>query len=68
MPGGDGTGPAGPGRGRGRGFGPGFGGRRFGAPGKCRCPACGTEVPHTRGIPCTQMKCPKCGALMIRGD
>ncbi len=64
MPGGNGQGPAGFGRGgMGRGRGAGFGA----APDKCKCPACGHEEPHTRGQPCVQMKCPKCGAQMIRG-
>jgi len=63
MPGKDGTGPAGQdpvagrGRGRGRGFGRG--------PGEnCVCPGCGEEVPHKRGEPCSQTKCPKCGTPM----
>jgi len=31
----------------------------------CACPACGTEVPHKiRGVPCSKLKCPKCGAQM----
>lgn len=64
MPGGDTTGPAGAGgRGMGRGRGAGFGG----APATCKCPACGHEQPHTRGQPCIELKCPKCGAQMIRG-
>ncbi len=63
MPGGDGQGPAGFGRGMGRGRGAGFGG----APDKCKCPACGHEEAHTRGQPCVQMKCSKCGAQMTRG-
>ena len=64
MPGGNGQGSAGFGRGgMGRGRGVGFGA----APDKCKCPACGHEELHTRGQPCVQMKCPKCGAQMIRG-
>jgi len=64
MPNLDGTGPtgAGPmtGRGiRGRGRGQGLGGTA-----ECVCPDCGEKVPHTRGIPCIQTKCPKCGTRM----
>jgi rubrerythrin len=33
----------------------------------CTCPECGHEEPYTRGTPCTQKKCPKCGATM-KGD
>jgi predicted RNA-binding Zn-ribbon protein involved in translation (DUF1610 family) len=33
---------------------------------KCVCPKCGNEITHARrGIPCSQVKCPKCGTLMI---
>ncbi len=64
MPGGDGRGPAGAGFGRRGGFGRGAG---MGAPANCRCPRCSKVVPHKRGIPCTQMKCPDCGSVMIRG-
>lgn len=49
-------------RGRGRGF------RRGAGPiGFCICPACGNQQPKVPGWPCSQMKCQKCGALMIRG-
>jgi len=68
MPGRDGTGnPVGGwGRGMGRGLGRGRGlaGRPLGSD-FCYCPKCGYKEPHTqRGIPCTQIKCPKCGATM----
>ncbi len=54
----------GQGRGRGSGQGGGFGHR--GPGGNCVCPDCGEKVPHKRGVPCVDMKCPKCGASMIR--
>jgi len=48
---------------RGRGF------RRRGAgpPAKCRCPICGYEVEHKPRTPCISLKCPKCGASLVRG-
>lgn len=69
MPGGDGTGPtgAGPGTGRGRGARQGRRiGRGMGLGGNCLCPSCGTIIPHQTGMPCTELKCPKCGTMMIR--
>ena len=71
MPRGDRTGPRGqgPGTGRGRrgtgsrGQGSGFG---SGPEGNCVCPACGLKVAHKLGVPCYQMKCPKCGRMMSR--
>ncbi len=73
MPFGDGTGPQGfgPGTGKrgGKGMGRGrMGGNRPGAgpEGNCVCPKCRTAVPHTRGKPCYEIICPKCGAPMIR--
>jgi len=54
----------GPGRGSGgRGRMGGFG---LGPGGECICTNCGNTVPHGRGIPCYQMKCPKCGSPMTR--
>jgi len=78
MPGNDGTGPAGQGpmtgrglRGAGQGAGRGQGrgmGRGFGGPATCKCTKCGKEVPHVRGQPCVNQKCPECGSMMVRGD
>lgn len=73
MPRGDGTGPTGqgPGTGRGRGMGQGsgrgrMGGRAMGPGGQCVCPSCGATATHQRGVPCTGMKCPRCGQPMTR--
>lgn len=70
MPGRDGTGPLGQGPVSGRGA-----GRRgqreplgVGSAGYCVCPKCGEKTAHAVGMPCTSMKCPKCGAAMIRGS
>jgi hypothetical protein len=65
MPNLDGTGPNGAGPMTGRGAGAGQG-RRMGLGGtaQCVCPDCGEKVAHTRGIPCAQTKCPKCGNRM----
>jgi len=30
----------------------------------CVCPKCGYTTPHTRGIPCSTEKCPKCQTQM----
>ena len=54
-----GRGGSGQGGGRGGGFRPGPGGM-------CLCPACGEKAAHQQGSPCMQMKCPKCGAAMVR--
>ncbi len=71
MPRGDGTGPLGQGPGTGRGLGRGggqgrMGGMGLGPGGNCVCPNCGTTVPHRRGVPCYQTKCPRCGQPMTR--
>ena len=74
MPGGDRTGPGGQdnfgGRGMGRGIRAGIGAQQ-GTPGAgpngfCVCPACKEQSPHQRGVPCASVKCPKCGAAMVR--
>jgi hypothetical protein len=70
MPGGNGTGPfGGAGRGMGRAGGRGRMGGNLpgsGPGGKCLCPECKVSVPHQAGVPCYQVKCPKCGAAMIK--
>lgn len=64
MPRGDGTGPpTGGQRGRGRMGGP----YAAGPGGACVCPNCQHKLPHQAGVPCSQVKCPKCGTLMVRG-
>jgi len=72
MPNLDRTGPLGQGpmsgRGRGGNFARGIGnravGRGLGGSKECTCPKCGNKEPHTRGIPCSEIKCSKCGTLM----
>ncbi len=60
------------GMGRGGGQGGGFGGRGggrgrgLGPNGNCVCTNCGEKVPHQRGVPCNEQKCPKCGGMMVR--
>jgi len=75
MPRGDGTGPYGQGPGTGRGMGRGvgvgrgrMGGNRPGAgpSGNCVCPNCGTRISHRAGLACYDVKCPACGAKMVR--
>jgi HK97 family phage prohead protease len=49
-----------------RGDGQGQGGSRQGDGGAdiCVCPKCGKEVPHEKGIPCKDIKCPECNTNM----
>lgn len=54
------------GRGAGVGQGRGRGGQGAGPQGYCICPSCDEKVKHQSGAPCNEIKCPKCGALMIR--
>lgn len=55
-------GPAGGGRGRGR-----AARRPFAGPeGFCVCRACGRREKHVEGTPCSGLKCPDCGAAMVR--
>ncbi len=48
----------------------GQGGFGAGPGGYCVCtnPKCGYKAPHQAGVPCYQMKCPKCGSPMIREE
>ena len=38
----------------------------LGQGGNCICPKCETTIPHERGVPCQQERCPECGAKMLR--
>jgi predicted Fe-Mo cluster-binding NifX family protein len=38
----------------------------LGPGGFCQCPACGARVPHEQGIPCVQVRCPRCGQITER--
>ena len=51
------------GRGEGRGR---MGGAGRGPGGECVCPSCGKKVSHERGVPCYEVRCPKCGTAMTR--
>ncbi len=42
------------------------GGYHLGPGGKCVCPKCGQMKEHQAGVPCYDMKCPKCGTPMAR--
>lgn len=65
MPNLDGTGPQGQGprTGRGQGWGQ-KRGQGLGGTAECVCPNCGEKIPHRRGIPCSETKCPKCQTPM----
>lgn len=41
-------------------------GAGHGAGGTCICVRCGTRLPHQRGEPCLDRRCPDCGAAMMR--
>ena len=67
--------PISPGMGRARGAGFARGGGRGmragrapgpGPVGTCICPVCGTEQPKVPALPCTEIKCKKCGSVMVR--
>jgi predicted Fe-Mo cluster-binding NifX family protein len=38
----------------------------LGPGGFCLCPVCSLNVPHEQGIPCIQVRCPRCGQPMER--
>ncbi len=38
----------------------------MGIGGRCVCPKCGEMIPHQRGIPCQEERCPACGAKLLR--
>jgi hypothetical protein len=38
----------------------------MGPRGLCVCPKCDTKMPHSRGVPCQEQRCPECGAKMLR--
>ena len=59
----------GKGKGLGRGGGQGRNkGGSYGAGGFCACAKCGEKVPHQQGVKCTEVKCPKCGHVMVREE
>jgi len=74
MPGQSGLGAFGSGQGSGQGSGRGRGncrgmggGRATAGPGgECICSSCGATTVHQAGVPCYQVKCPKCGTSMVR--
>lgn len=74
MPRGVGMGSSGSGQGSGQGSGRGRGncrgmggGRAAAGPGgDCICPFRGATAAHQSGVPCYQVKCPKCGTSLAR--
>ncbi len=59
----------GQGRGLGRGGGKGRNkGGAYGTGGYCLCTKCGEKVAHQQGVKCTEVKCPKCGHVMVREE
>jgi hypothetical protein len=43
-----------------------MGGAGLGPSGNCVCLSCGNTVPHKQGVPCKELTCSNCGALMTR--
>lgn len=64
MPNLDGTGPQGQGPRTGRRGANTPRPRGLGGSPECVCPDCGHKQLHSRGIPCSTVKCPKCGTLL----
>jgi predicted Fe-Mo cluster-binding NifX family protein len=44
----------------------GFSSEGLGPGGFCQCPDCGARVPQEQGIPCAQVRCPRCSQMMER--
>lgn len=42
-------------------------GRALGPGGFCYCPKCGLKLEHRLGVPCYELACPSCKAVMKRG-
>jgi predicted amidophosphoribosyltransferase len=38
----------------------------MGPSGECVCPKCASVIPHRRGVPCQEERCPDCGAKLLR--
>jgi predicted Fe-Mo cluster-binding NifX family protein len=56
-----------PGQAQGPNRGPGPALERVSGAGKaCLCLHCGLRLPHERGIPCSQVNCPRCGRPLVR--
>lgn len=52
----------------GKGRGMGGGSKALGPGGYCICPKCGHRIPHKRGSPCFDIRCPECGSYMTREE
>ena len=38
----------------------------MGPGGNCICPKCEKVMPHERGTPCQEQRCPRCNAKLLR--